>query len=392
MSGPARILLVSDPGVPTDRARRYAEDIGRALNRATSRVVEIRRATHLIPVTEDNSISLDWDESLRREPEDGQEGEILVLLTEMPLHRGGRPVVAQRLWQERTVAISCPALGAIRARRRLVEVLVQTVAPLLGGTVRTSTIWRSQRWNAWGRGAGDRTRLVEAPRTAADAESVVASSQEARASTPSYLFAHTLTAVPRTVTGMVATNRPWRTLPRLSGALSAAGAAGAFGVFYSSIWEMAESLSSVRLAAISVLSVLVMVVWLLLRNRLWERPVQEKLSTVTMFYNMSTVLTLLLCVGGLYAGLFLLILGGGAVVISPDFLARQLQGPVSFGSYADIAWLSASMGVVAGGIGSGFDAETDVRRLTHGQRERYRRAGAEGQDSEDSGLHAGPSA
>lgn len=40
--------------------------------------------------------------------------------------------------------------------------------------------------------------------------------------------------------------------------------------------------------------------------------------------------------------------------------------------YLDIAWLSAAMGVVAGALGSSFDNDTDLRNLTHGQRERQR--------------------
>ena len=41
--------------------------------------------------------------------------------------------------------------------------------------------------------------------------------------------------------------------------------------------------------------------------------------------------------------------------------------------YLDIAWLSAAMGVVAGALGSSFDKDTNLRSLTHGQRERQRR-------------------
>ena len=42
------------------------------------------------------------------------------------------------------------------------------------------------------------------------------------------------------------------------------------------------------------------------------------------------------------------------------------------GTYLGIAWLSAAMGVVAGAFGSSFDRSTDLRRMTHGQRERQR--------------------
>ena len=41
-------------------------------------------------------------------------------------------------------------------------------------------------------------------------------------------------------------------------------------------------------------------------------------------------------------------------------------------NYVDIAWLAASMGTVAGSLGSNFDSEADIRRLTQGRREALR--------------------
>ena len=95
----------------------------------------------------------------------------------------------------------------------------------------------------------------------------------------------------------------------------------------------------------------------------------------------------------LYAGLVVLILLAGLVVIDPEFMAATLgTGEVGFTNYLDIAWMSAAMGVVAGALGSSFDSQTDLRRLTHGQRERQRRLTEEsGEGSQDAapGTHRG---
>ncbi len=186
------------------------------------------------------------------------------------------------------------------------------------------------------------------------------------------LHAHTITGGPRLIMGMTIANEPWRTAPKLSGALAAASATGAFGIFYSSIWQMSTYLSTLRLLSIGALAVLVMVAWLIVSHRLWDRPVNERLATVVMYYNLSTVLTLLITVIALYAILVVLILLGGLVVIDPAFMTQQIQQEASFTNYLDIAWLSAALGVVAGGIGASFDTDADVLKVTHGQRMRQR--------------------
>lgn len=187
------------------------------------------------------------------------------------------------------------------------------------------------------------------------------------------MFARAGTGDLRTILGMTVANDPFRTVPKLSGALAGAAAVGAFGIFYYSIWQMADALSTVRLLSIGVAAILSMVVWLIFTNRLWDKPTSRHLARVMWLYNGSTVLTLLISVSVLYAALVITILVGALVVIDPDFLAELIGNEISFFNYLDIAWLSAAMGVVAGAIGSTFDSSTDIRRITHGQRESQRR-------------------
>src|SRR5699024_1365240 len=177
----------------------------------------------------------------------------------------------------------------------------------------------------------------------------------------------------RTVAGMVAGNEPFRAAPKRAGALAAATATGAFGIFYNSIWSMSMYLPTPRLLLIGLLAMLVITTWLIVGNRLWDEPKHERLAPVVLLYNLSTVLTLLMMVGLLYALLVVLIFGSSLIVIAPDYLAEVTQREPVLTRYLDIAWLSAAMGVVAGALGSSFDNDTELRNLTHGQRERQRR-------------------
>ena len=126
---------------------------------------------------------------------------------------------------------------------------------------------------------------------------------------------------------MVAGNEPLKTAPRLSSALATASATGAFGIFYNSIWVMSTYLSTPRLLGVLAL----------------------------------------------YGALVLLILAGGMIVIAPEYMESVIDEAPVFARYLDVAWLSAAMGVVAGALGSSFDQRTNLRTLTHGQRERQRK-------------------
>lgn len=116
-----------------------------------------------------------------------------------------------------------------------------------------------------------------------------------------------------------------------------------------------------------------MVSWLILSNRLWDRPRRERFTRIVLLYNLSTVMTLTLSVLVLYGVLVCLILLGSLIVIAPAYMSDVIGTEARFTNYLDVAWLSAAMGVVAGALGSSFDEGTDIRRLTHGQRERQRR-------------------
>lgn len=278
--------------------------------------------------------------------------DVVLLLTEIPRRSCGEALTAEVFPDEEVAVISCPTLGVLSVRRRLLAVIVDVAERVLDPDAPDRS---PVRWTRWTTGTEARSGHphdeLRSPRTVGGV---------------------------RTVLGMVSTNDPWRTAPSLSGVFAAACATGAFGLFYSSIWQMSMYQSTARLLAIAVAAVVLMVLWLILSNRLWDRPVTARLSTVVMLYNASTVLTLALAVIALYVLLFVLILAAALVVIDPRYLAQELQqGQAGFTNYLSIAWLSAAMGVVAGGLGSSFDSSVDVRRLTHGQRERQRQFAAE---------------
>ena len=334
------ILVLSDPGVPTAQVKHFLPDIETELSKVVGHEVDIKHIKHLIPITPEKEVTSDLD--LPDEARDVDYA-VRIFFTEMPLHHSGHPVVAQIDFNRGVLVVSCPPMGMLYPRRRLVSTIGRGVESLIQNSASEGE--HVQSWNEWGSEGDDKvTRL----------------------------YSNTWTGFPRTILGMVRSNRPWKTAPKLSSALTAASTAGAFGIFYNSIWQMSEALSTGRLFVISALAIISMVGWLLISNRLWERPKYDRLSVIVLLYNLSTVTTLVFCVVTLYIALWVFIFVAGVIVIDPRFMATVIGGDVDLVNYSAIAWLSASMGVVAGALGSGFDDQMDLRHITMGARERQR--------------------
>ncbi|MGJ9374244.1 hypothetical protein [Nesterenkonia sp. CF4.4] len=340
---PIRVMLVADPGVAARRVKKIQEAFTAEAREVLADDVTVEIETRSVRISPDGDLDI---RALGQLDAEHLDADAVLMLTEVPRHDGGRPLVAEIFCENRTAIISYPTLGVRSTKRRIREIFMDCLLQLLPESHGPLRQKYAQRWTRW--------RPTET---------------EGR----HRLFSRAGTGDLRTILGMTVTNEPLRTAPKLSGVLAAASATGAFGIFYYSIWQMADALSTVRLLSIGIAVILSMVVWLIFTNRLWDKPTNKHAARIVMLYNGSTVLTLLVAVTVLYLALVVGIFVGALVVIEPGFLADLIGTDIDLFNYLDIAWLSAAMGVVAGAIGSTFDSSTDIRRITHGQREFQRR-------------------
>lgn len=340
-TGPA-VAIYSDPGRTSMWVRRTLEELdgSSAEDAQWSSELDIVHKRALIPLREDATLDLDEVKNWARD----DDADFTVVVTEIPRMAGKRPKRAELHFADSLAIISLPALGPTRVRhclrrelRTCLDALRYDSAEDVERHVGFSSRVERQK--------GEETVFTTAPR---------------------FVPARTWTTL-----GMVANNEPLWSLPKLSGLFSAAAATGAFGIFFSTIWEMATFLPQWRLAGVSVIAVAVMVSWLMFSNRLWDRSGPGGKREAFM-YNVSTVISLLVSVGILYLLLFGAILAVGLLLIDPEFLGDTIGDEATLASYVDIAWLSASMGTVAGAIGSNFDNDADLRNLTQGSREKQR--------------------
>ncbi|MDO5669250.1 MAG: hypothetical protein Q4G50_04550 [Corynebacterium sp.] len=302
--------------------------------------VELREGT--VPMSPDGEVELGAHAA---ELLDAHGWSRLIYLTDLPLSAWEKPVVSQRFAEVPAVLLSLPALGAFGVRRRLRRELSGLVEhdELSAGVFR------------------------EGPDPAEHADSADQPGVETR------VLQHPGLTL-RMVAGMVRSNEPGRLLPVLSSSLAAMVATGGFGIFYGSIWQLAEELTFWRLLLISVFATVSFTGWLIVHNRLWQRRHTQESRWREMVDNLATVGTIGMAAITLHFAVWLIMVLASVAVIPRAYLEGELERDVGMITYLSIAWLSASLGAMAGALGSNFDRDVEIRSATYNLREHERRA------------------
>ncbi|PKB29559.1 hypothetical protein [Pseudonocardia alni] len=400
--------LVADPGLPTELAHRLVRDLPAALGEHDDARWEVRLADEPIVLDERGALpALDIGDRVREQ--DGADA--VVLLTDLPRRSGADPVVADGGTGHRVGLVSLPALGAINQYRRCRDTVVRLVTGHLvppdragaeeGGAPDAGRAGPLTRIDSGTRAGtdgdhGDQDRDQERDRDRDDradgdaarrgpADDSDAGSGGVEDDIDVRLALTGLRGRVRLLAGMVRANRPWRLVPSLSPAIAAAAAGAAFGIFYSNIWQLATALGTARQVTVMLIALVGMTAWLILDNRLWESRRHRSLREEMLLSNLSTVITVACGVLTMFALLFVLALVAAVLVIPPDYLSSTLMRESGPDDWIMIAWLSTSMGTVAGALGSGFADDGAVRQAAYSRREQERRARLDRADDGDRG-------
>jgi hypothetical protein len=352
-SGQAVVVgLMADPGLPAKVARSIAADLARQLSDRPDIPGprwEVQVDPENLPLNDAGEIPvMEYAPEIR----DRQHWDYLIYLTDLPRSTSEGPMLLEVGSEARAALVSLPALGGhgVAAKtRKLLALLIPSLLEAPGGispgpTMR-AVLGRPAARRVYRGGTGGIMYL----------------------SLPGRLNRVRLLA------GMVRSNRPGKLIPALSNSIAAAAATGAFGIFYAVIWNMADALPPVRLALISVLAIGALSGWLIVHNSLWTRTSNDTTRRQAALDNAATVITVVLSVSLMYLILYAVLLCGALIVIASSYLETQLGHPVTLLDYAGLSWLAASLGTLAGALGSNFDSDDSIREATYSRREHQRR-------------------
>ena len=353
--------LLTDKGMPASVAARLSGELPAVLTEQLSNQVDWQVHTRC------DSLRLDENGlipmlALADEYKPVHDWDVLVLLTDLPRRAGTQPIVSDYSTSRGVGLVSMPALGAFRVQHRTRNLIVHLIGHLLEENLSLDP--EPHRHSPHGCLTG-RLGDVVAPtkHMPSDDQGI-----------DMHLALIGLRGRLRLLAGMVLGNRPWRLVPHLSSATAAAAATAAYGLMTNNFWQMADALSLPRLALINIVAIAAMAIWLLTYNHLWERPAERAEREKAFLYNVSTLLTLSLGVACMYAILFVLTLVAAGALIDSGYLQAILRHSVGIADYVKIVWLTSSVGIVAGAIGSGLESEEAIRKATYSKREQERQA------------------
>src|SRR5215207_974334 len=309
--------LIPAPEMPEEIAAELSTELPELLSQGVDEGVSWEVSVICDPLTGSEADAVRViDAGRERMLEEGWD--LAICLTDMPLRKDGRPVVAAVSTARKVAVISLPPLGVTLLHRRAREGIVQLVNELYEGSHELGRDGEDQQHDEEvgadaGTGEARRpgpgshqlvgrrlTELVAPIKrvTPTDDDDVV----DVRFVSP------TVRGHLRLLAGMVLANRPWRLFTTMKGALAAAFATAAYALVMPTIWQMADSLGWVRLSGLMVLSIVAMVVWIIVGHNLWERPAQQDAQDQAALYNAATALTLSVAVLFSYGVLFVLVL------------------------------------------------------------------------------------
>lgn len=140
------VLLVADPGLPSRRAASIQDSLERGLREAYGAETTLQTCTDTVYLTPESELDLDAAEDLRADYPDVS---IILILTEIPRHTQGSPLIAE-VYSDRSLAVvSCPTLGAWATKRRIIKVMLGSVNKLVSRDPATAERRLPLGWSNW---------------------------------------------------------------------------------------------------------------------------------------------------------------------------------------------------------------------------------------------------
>lgn len=293
--------------------------------------------TELVSAARRLLLDADWD--------------LAVAITELPLRLAHRTLLGHASRTHGVALVSLPALGVLRRRRRLFDVVAGAVGALVGDPEHG----RDSR--SAGARLGVERRLTELAGDVDDDDDGGAA-----------YVARVISGNLRLLVGMVGANHPWRLVGHLWRAMLAAIAAVSFGLIQFEVWRIATSMGALRLTIAALLSVVAASVTLIAGHRLWERAPDPRAREQVTLFNLATTATVVFGVTALYLSVFVAGLLAALLLIEPPLLSHVLGRSMDAWDYVRLAWLLSTLGTIGGALGATLETDEAVREAAYARR------------------------
>ncbi|SIS45963.1 MFS transporter [Salimicrobium flavidum] len=306
----------------------------------------------------------------------------VICLTDLPLFKGKRPIVAEAYVEENAALLSIPALGATPLIKRIRESVLQLVNEMYYGTSdeeREEAEKRIQEREEEDYGEHRELKNKDAKRLVG--KRFIDRMSPIKRETPDeeesnidvrFTVKTKLGGALRILSGMVRANRPWTMFPSFMKLIVLAFATGAYALIFPTLWMLSSNYGIWRMFMLAIVAITAMVLWIILAHQLWETKREDTKNYLRKLYNIATVLTLFVTVGMYYALLFILFSAAVIILIPMGMMQSQVTADVGYVNYFYIAWTATSVATIIGALGSALENEEVVLSAAYGYRQRQR--------------------
>lgn len=140
------VLLISDPGPPSRRVASIQDEFLDHLQQDFETEVTVDVCAEALRVQADHRLELSTlDAVVDRYPA----ADLVIMLTAIPRHTQGQPLIAEVLPARNIAVVSSPTLGALTTKRRLLKIYMSCVNQLLPEGHLPAKTHRLPRWGRW---------------------------------------------------------------------------------------------------------------------------------------------------------------------------------------------------------------------------------------------------
>ncbi|WP_339806973.1 hypothetical protein [uncultured Marinobacter sp.] len=307
-----------------------------------------------------------------------QQWDYAICITDLPIFKDGRFVIAETSTVHGVAMISLPAFGITAIRRRLNEAILQLVNELHHGSSEEDRTRQEQRTQQSDkvheslRGKGARQLLGRHLYEKLFPIRRLTLSGEGESFDVRFIADSWINGNLRILAGMVRANRPSTIFPAFKRVIAVAFATGAYGLVFPTLWQLSANYGRPRLVLLMGVAMVAMIAWIIIAHTLWEPIKNARSPRLVRLYNTVTVLTLSAGVVFYYVILLGLFCFTVLVFIPANMLEAQLDHGASLLDYTTLAWLATSVATIAGALGAGLEDEETVRNATYGYRQQRR--------------------
>lgn len=310
---------------------------------------------------------------------ENEEWDFAIALTDLPLFKDKRPVVAEALKDKSAALISLPGFGFTTMKKRVQESILQLMNEMYYGTSDEGRQASAAHMESQDKQKFDALRNKDSRKligsriferisplireTPQEEEEGVDVRYTVKSKPGGYL---------RIISGMVFANEPWKMFPAFSKIIVIAFTTGSYALVFSTVWQLSMNFSVPRATLLTFFSILALTLWIIMAHQLWEKKGEENRTFLRKIYNVTTFFTLLMTVLMYYIILFGMFSIWTILLMPMAQVEAYTSASPGIGIYFYTSWIGASISTIIGALGSSFEDEEVVLDSTYGYRQRQR--------------------